>query len=471
VGDAAQQVDRLNQDWEFDSTPADVMLADGRHSLIGVIDVFSRRLKLLVSKTSRATAVAALIRAALLDWGVPETAKTDNGADYVSKHIVGVFSALQVEQILCPPFTPEAKPHIERAFKTFAHSFQELMPNYIGHSVAQRKDIESRRTFAERLGQADSIVEINMTADELQRYCDRWCEAIYHQNVHRRLDGRTPAAVARIWRGTERRIEDVRALDILLAEAPDNNGIRTIGKKGVRVGNNEYIAAELAGLEGKAVRVKLDPADLGTIYLFDEDGSFICVAQDPLRTGIDRAEVAARLHNLQKEKMSAAKKEAKKIARKQAVEQIHEEILQHRERQIANIVELPRPSIPYMTPALDEAARAAEAIQRNQRELDEIDELIAEADAGPELAGVSLPAMEISPKPAEPKVIPIFATMSDRYNWIKHRERSAPGLTRQEYDWLSEYYTSTGGRMYLQLEGDLRKRMGLREEAQSSSEG
>ncbi len=37
----------------FDSTPADVMLKDGRHSIIGVIDLYSRRVKLHVSKTSQ----------------------------------------------------------------------------------------------------------------------------------------------------------------------------------------------------------------------------------------------------------------------------------------------------------------------------------------------------------------------------------------------------------------------------------
>ena len=43
----------------------------------------------------KAVAVAALYRAALLDWGVNEEAKTDNGADYVSEHIVRLLEALE----------------------------------------------------------------------------------------------------------------------------------------------------------------------------------------------------------------------------------------------------------------------------------------------------------------------------------------------------------------------------------------
>lgn len=459
IGDASEQVERLNQVWEFDSTPADVMLVDGRHCLIGVIDVYSRRLKLLVSPTSKATAVAALIRWAIIDWGMGEIAKTDNGADYVSNHIVQVFESLGIEQKLCPPFTPEAKPHIERSFKTFAHSFQELMPGYIGHSVADRKDIEARKSFAQRLGQQDSAISIKMTAEQLQQYCDRWCESIYHQNKHRGLDGRTPAEVARIWNGTEKRITDARALDILLAEAPKSGGTRVVSKEGVAVDKIIYVSDGLPQ-PGTTVRVKLDQTDLGTIYLFDEEGKFICIAQDPMRTGLDRAETAAKLNARQKELVRVGSKQLRKISKEQALDELHEEILEYRESKVANIIDLPKSSEEYSTPALAEASKAADALIQEKRETDEIDELLAEGDYQPNQPQY---IKQIEKKGSKGNVIPIFSTSSEKYNWIKSRERKVPGLTRQEYDWLSEYYTESGGRMYLQLEGDLREKMGQRE--------
>ncbi|MFV0322659.1 MAG: DNA-binding protein, partial [Alphaproteobacteria bacterium] len=87
AGSRSEDVIALNQLWEFDSTPTDVMLADGkRHNIIGVIDVYSRRLKLHVSRTSKASAVVSLLRRAVLDWGVPQFAKLDNGADYKSRY-------------------------------------------------------------------------------------------------------------------------------------------------------------------------------------------------------------------------------------------------------------------------------------------------------------------------------------------------------------------------------------------------
>jgi putative transposase len=360
-GDASEQIERLNQLWEYDSTPGDVMLTDGRHTLIGVIDIYSRRAKLLVSPTSKAESVAALTRRAILNWGVPEAAKTDNGSDYVSKHMVRVFTDLGIKQILCPPFTPENKPHIERFFKTFSHSIVELLPGYIGHSVADRKAIEARRSFAQRLmKQGSDPVEINLSSMELQKICDRWTKAMYHHNPHSSLDGRTPIQMTREWTGPIRRISDERALDVLLSSAPSDGGIRQVGKKGIAVEGAFFIADELAGYEGKTVQVLLDRTDFGTIYVRSRKGKFICRAVNPERTGHDRAEIAAKAKAIQKKVIREMSAEVKKVARKAKTRFIHEEILGYREAQINNIIDLPRPHDDYTTAMLDEAMQAVD---------------------------------------------------------------------------------------------------------------
>jgi transposase InsO family protein len=459
LGDASEQVTRLNQVWEFDSTPADVILADGRYCLIGVVDVYSRRFKLHVTKTSRATAVAALTRRALLDWGKPEIAKTDNGSDYVSRHMVQVFEALQIEQILCPPFTPEAKPHIERAFKTFAHSFQETMPGYIGHSVADRKDIEARKSFASRIMEKGSTVEITMTAEELQKYCDRWCAAIYHQNRHRSLNNRTPAEVARAWQETVRVVSNERALDILLAEAP-SGGVRTVAKTGVSIDNITYISDVLPDV-GTTVRVKIDTIDLGTIYLFDADtGAFLCVAQDPMRTGIDRAETAAKARHYQKSLIKAGQRELKQNAKEQALDMIHEEILAHRESKIANIIELPVKKESYTTPALDEAAKAAKAMDKTVKDKVSLDDLIL--DLGNEALS--------QVKPVKHEKIVLLRSDADQYDLIRTQTKATKRkLTKSEFDFLTEYYQTASGRTYMALEGDMRVKIGMEEKGQAQA--
>ncbi len=95
-GSYSEAVDRLNQLWEMDSTPVDVILEDGRYHLIGSIDVYSRRLKLLVVPKSKAFAIGTLLRQCLLDWGVPEVVKTDNGRDYTANYLQRFFVDLGI---------------------------------------------------------------------------------------------------------------------------------------------------------------------------------------------------------------------------------------------------------------------------------------------------------------------------------------------------------------------------------------
>lgn len=340
MGSASEDITRLNQKWEFDSTPADVMLIDGRHSLIGIIDIWSRRTELLVSKTSKSTAVATTIRRAILNWGVPEVAKTDNGADYVSNHVRRVFDSLDIEQDISNPFSPWEKPHIERFFRTFSHGLMELLPNYIGHNVSDRQAIEARRSFADRLmKKGGEPVEINMTSTELQRFCDRWLESVYHMREHGSL-GMSPFQKANSYTGEIRRISDERVLDILLAEAP-GDGTRTVRKKGIYIDNIQYIAPELGAYVGMRVKVLHDPDDLGKIYVYGEEG-FICVAKSDY-AGISRQEVAAVGKQIQKAQVQEAKRKLKASTRKLKTKDIAEEILSRQAEQSESLVEFPRP--------------------------------------------------------------------------------------------------------------------------------
>ncbi|MFZ6712986.1 integrase catalytic domain-containing protein [Undibacterium sp. TC9W] len=95
-GDASEGVERLNQRWEMDATPADWMLKtpEGglrRYSVSVIIDVYSRRAIMVLSPTPRAETHKLALRLALLSWGVPEEIVTDNGKDYISRDFVGTL--------------------------------------------------------------------------------------------------------------------------------------------------------------------------------------------------------------------------------------------------------------------------------------------------------------------------------------------------------------------------------------------
>lgn len=357
-GSASEHVFALNQLWELDSTPADLMLLDGRHSLIGSIDVHSRRPKLHVSKTSKASAVAHVTRRCLIDWGVPETVKTDNGADYKSNHIRGVFTALNIEQEFCPPFQPWKKPHIERFFRTFSHDLVELLPGYIGHNVAERKAIEARKSFSERLFKKDQVVELRMTSAQLQEFCDGWIENIYMVQPHDGLGKKTPLQIVAEWQRPVRTIDDERALDMLLIEEV----WRVVSKKGIRIDGGLYIHPDLALLVGDDVLCKRDPEDVGRLYVFaGEPLQFICVAEDPNITGISRQDIAIEAARQRKE-FNEEIQALKKASRQQNVADLAQEIIRNAARD-NNVTLLPKRSDTHTTEFLEASADAARAHQ------------------------------------------------------------------------------------------------------------
>lgn len=385
-GSQSDGIERVNQRWELDSTPGDVMLTDGRHAVIGVVDVFPRRPKLLVAKTSKATAIALLLRHALLDWGVPEVAKTDNGTDYVGHHITRVFASLDVDQQLCPPFQPWHKPHIERFFGTFSHDLVELLPGFIGHNVADRKAIEARTSFADRLMKRGGVLDVSMSSVEFQKFCDQWCDDIYMHRAHDGLKGKTPFEVVAAARDTIRTIDDARALDILLADAPGNNGLRTVQKKGIELDNAWFIAQELGARVGDQVHVLHDPMDLGRIYVFDIETGFICVAECPERTGMDRREVAIKAKATQIADVQEQRRALKATARRVKTDDIVNEILTERAEAAGKLARLPAPMIPHQSAGLAEAAQAARSRRAPAAAPDTPEEAAARAALKAEMA-------------------------------------------------------------------------------------
>ncbi len=234
-GSRSEGIDGPNQLWEIDATPADLLLIDGRYKIIGVTDVGVARLKYYVTKTEKARDNAFAIRNCLLDWGVPKngTITTDQGSAYIGEHFSRVLSDLDIHQHICQPFSGDEKPHIERSFRTWSHDLIELTPGYCGHNVADKKEIEARKTFAQRLMTKGAEIEVSLTSTQLQAQIDRWI-ATYHNTVHSRLQ-KTPNQALAQWNGQLYHISDERALDVLLCEAVRRGAnCRSSAKKGSR---------------------------------------------------------------------------------------------------------------------------------------------------------------------------------------------------------------------------------------------
>lgn len=319
-GSYSADVTALNQRWEMDATPADWLLLDTdgkkrRYTVSVIVDVWSRRALVVVSRTPKTETHCIALRQALLAWGVPVQVVTDNGQDYQSEHFKRVLKSLDIEHKTTLPFSPEEKPHVERFIGTLNHSILELLPNFAGHSVADRKAIEARKSFAERLAKKGELVDFADIADgacsgeTLQERINTWLAGSYEHNEHGGLKT-TPFMKASSWTGEINRIRDERSLDLLLAKPAGNNGRRTLQKKGINLDGTWFIAPELASIEMGSVLDLFETPDLGKIVVYYRK-NFLCIAEAPERTGVDRIEIAKTADAMQKARLKDARAKIK----------------------------------------------------------------------------------------------------------------------------------------------------------------
>lgn len=265
-----------NELWMIDASPVDALCVDGRWTLYAAVDVATRRLIITLSRTPRASAVCLMLRKAMLAWGVPERIKTDNGSDFAAAETQRLLAALAIDPDPSDAYCPDQKGHVESVIGTFQHEVGPQLPGFIGHSVADRKAIEERRSFADRLGCDDAkTFAVSLTAAQLQQHIDDWLEYVYSRRDHSGI-GMSPNARAAASSAAIARVDE-RALDVLLMPVASNKGRRQVTAKGIRVGDHHYINHSI--MAGTAVFVRLDPIDMGKIYVFDqEDGRYLGVA-------------------------------------------------------------------------------------------------------------------------------------------------------------------------------------------------
>ncbi|MFQ2590405.1 DNA-binding protein [Aeromonas caviae] len=351
-----------NDVWEFDSTPVDAMLVDGRHSIIAVIDVFTRRVRLLVAKTSSSEGICLLLRKTLLAWGTLNdngVMRTDNGSDYVSQRVMSICTLLGMNVSRSNAYSGWEKPHIERFFRTLSHGLIELLPAFVGHCVADRQVIEARKSFAERLEEKrkpnaeKEIYELAMTAAELQILLDDWLDARYHNRKHSSL-GMTPNEKYQSARYQRRAIVDESALDLLL----NHIGEATVSKGFIKAGGLKYSAPELLENSWKSQRVSvfLDPSDVGRAILYrtgDWNERIEAVNLDLLGNGVspDAFRAAKRADA---KALASFRREMRSLAKTFGVNELHQDVVRHFVDQARDVAQFQQGDTP-----LDNAALAA----------------------------------------------------------------------------------------------------------------
>ncbi|UDL90345.1 transposase family protein [Mesorhizobium sp. PAMC28654] len=421
-----------NQLWQIDASPVDALCIDGRHAVYACIDIATRRTVWLLSRTPRASAVALLIRKAILEWGVPDVVKTDNGSDFVAKDTQRLFASLGIEAETSDAYSPEQKGHVERVIKTFQHDMATLLPGFVGHSVTDRKAIESRKSFAQRLGEDDaSVFGVTLTGPQLQDHVDEWASVVYQHRPHAGLKNATPFATALASTKPVRKVDE-RALDLLLMPVAGSDGQRIVTKLGIRIDGHHYMTPAI--LPGTAVFVRQDPNDAGRAYAFAQDGAeFLGDAICPELSGIHPetlVRAAKEMRNeLVEEKTRDLKADMKRIAK--GVPLI-ERALEVARRDAPNVIPLPKRDHVHSTPQisaaiealgerlnpsqpLDPAAAAAHRRLIDEMKAEDEQQLFADTDALIRRRQAEIEAHRTAHLPKNANVVALPETSRERY--------------------------------------------------------
>jgi transposase InsO family protein len=364
LGRADGSVTHANQVWELDTTPVDVQLKGGRKAILGVIDRYSRRARFLVADSESGQSVRRLLIDTIRAWGVmPETVMTDNGSGYINGSIISALETLGIEHFRCPPGSPWKKPFIERLFGTFTRERAELLDGYSGHNVAEAQALRSREK--KRTGKA--VILPSMEADELQAVLDAWLDGVYHRREH---SGIRAAPLDR-WRQSCGLSTKAPSEDVLRIALSKLIGSAKVGKRGVQWKHGRYWSPPLAPWIGRMVTIRRDEDELGAIFVFDENGSFIDTAINHERAGISEEQFARAARRHQDEHMNQARAELRQKQRAFRFEDARDQLLRDDALAAGKLAILPGRTEARSTPQLDSIATAPAPAVPDQARLDD----------------------------------------------------------------------------------------------------
>jgi putative transposase len=289
---------RILERVEIDHTPIDLMVVDdrtgevvGRPTLTVIIDHFSRMpLGLYLGfEPPSAVAVMRAIRHAIMpksyvkddypefenEWpayGIFWVLVCDNGSEFHDQQLRRIANELNIELFFCPKQNPHYKGTVER--------FLGSLNRAVCHNLTgtTRSNIFERDNY-------DAVENAKVSLADLRRYIHDWIINIYNVQFHQGL-GDSPLNV---WnRGLKELTPTLpisrERLDLTLTKEFD----RIINHEGVSLFRLKYNSHELGFLrrqvpEKKPVKVRLDPEDMGQVWVFDElEGNFFAVpAVDP----------------------------------------------------------------------------------------------------------------------------------------------------------------------------------------------
>ena len=250
-----------------------------------------------ISYTETTESIAIALKRSIENYGVPGAIYSDNGKAYKSKvlkgddekELEGIYAGLGIHVTHALPYNAQAK-EIERYFRDFRENLSKRFYSYVGENAVARP--EHMKSFAGKKLAIGLIPEQQEVEAEIESYIKEKNHLFYairragglKAHRGRGMENRTPLEVFNEEYPVESRkmLSEEKLRLLFLYE-----DVRTIQQNGIMFMGYTYEHEQLYFHQTEKVKIKYDPHDLQSLYVYLETGEFLCKANKLQEAGFN----------------------------------------------------------------------------------------------------------------------------------------------------------------------------------------
>jgi putative transposase len=286
-----------NDVWSADGHTFDAEVSHPLHGrpfrpeITSIIDIGTRAIVgFSVGLAESTLATVDSLRHAITNHGVPAIFYVDNGSGFANELLesagTGLLSRFGITVKHSLPYNSQARGVIERLHRSVWVPAAKTLPSYMGADMdREAKQLNYKLT---RTGDKDGVVRMPISWQNFIKLCEDAIEA-YNQRPHSTLpkyvtaDGkRRHYSPAEYWQHRAESLEGYEAIviDADVAETLYRPRVeRKVLRGEVNLFGNKYFAQCLDVMHAETVHVAYDVHDAQAVWIYGEEGEFICKAE------------------------------------------------------------------------------------------------------------------------------------------------------------------------------------------------
>lgn len=261
-----------------------------RPEITSIIDVGDRYVvgfSVGLAESSLATVDA--LRYGITLNGVPRIFYVDNGSGYANDMLkneaTGILSRFGIDVRHSLPYNSQARGVIERLHRTLWVAAAKTLPSYIGKDM----DLEAAHKFHKesRRGDKNGVIRLPISWQNFMQMCEDAINA-YNHRPHSSLpkivdaEGRKRPMSPAEYRQQKMAMAGYEHHSITAEEADSlfrPRQIRKVDRGEIRIFGNTYFHRDLGAMHSEEVQVGYDVHDGQYLWVYNEDGLFVCKAE------------------------------------------------------------------------------------------------------------------------------------------------------------------------------------------------